>query len=230
LYDATGRLLYVGITCDLQERWKDHAQDKKAWWSEVTEKRAQWYPERGEAERDEVHAIVTEYPLHNTQMNNDGFRELYRSNWLDARFAEDEKALCTPRKPWTKSGKAALEDLRERRALAQRHMAGRCWTYDGRQLLEPYWLPLPNDTKTLMTALIERSRRRVIHADSWWGCHPWPTEAIVVETRHMRGERSLCPGEPRPCATPRAIAARYKDHHRYPYSAATSGGGITFTP
>jgi predicted GIY-YIG superfamily endonuclease len=61
-------LLYVGITDNLERRWKDHAKDK-AWWPEVAARSIQWLPSRSHALAAEADAIRTERPRHNIQHN-----------------------------------------------------------------------------------------------------------------------------------------------------------------
>lgn len=64
LFDADGKLLYVGIADDPHRRWVQHARDK-AWWPEVTKKTADWFDSRSEAGEAEIKAIREELPLHN---------------------------------------------------------------------------------------------------------------------------------------------------------------------
>jgi hypothetical protein len=63
-FDATGRLLYVGVATWPPTRWKQHAREK-SWWGDVADKTTAWHPTRVEAERAEAVAINTEKPLHN---------------------------------------------------------------------------------------------------------------------------------------------------------------------
>ncbi|MEU0818899.1 GIY-YIG nuclease family protein [Streptomyces mirabilis] len=64
LYDAAGRLLYVGITDNPERRWRQHARDK-AWWSDVEDRSCEWFDTRGQAERHEREVVQNESPLHN---------------------------------------------------------------------------------------------------------------------------------------------------------------------
>lgn len=64
LLDAGGTLLYVGITFNPQARWRQHAKDKP-WWSQVAEKKVEWFMARDEAEQAEARAIQGEWPRHN---------------------------------------------------------------------------------------------------------------------------------------------------------------------
>ncbi|MFE2973326.1 GIY-YIG nuclease family protein [Streptomyces sp. NPDC059258] len=64
LYDASERLLYVGISNNLQTRWHHHTISKP-WWHLVTRRDIQWHPDRTAADAAETEAIVTEEPLFN---------------------------------------------------------------------------------------------------------------------------------------------------------------------
>ncbi|MEV5930088.1 GIY-YIG nuclease family protein [Streptomyces cellulosae] len=64
LYDATGALLYVGITSDPERRFKQHAY-LKPWWGDVARREIRWFANRPAAERAEVEAIQDDDPLHN---------------------------------------------------------------------------------------------------------------------------------------------------------------------
>ncbi|MEV6833504.1 GIY-YIG nuclease family protein [Streptomyces sp. NPDC051133] len=65
LYDASGRLLYAGITASIARRWKEHRTEHSGWWPQVTERRVVWYLERGHAWYAEREAVREELPLHN---------------------------------------------------------------------------------------------------------------------------------------------------------------------
>lgn len=69
LYDPTGRLLYIGITWDPDDRWKRHAVSK-SWWPLVARKDVTWL--RGtwdEALEIEAEAIRAEKPIFNGTHN-----------------------------------------------------------------------------------------------------------------------------------------------------------------
>lgn len=59
--DAQGQLLYVGITHDLDERWRTHERSQP-WWLDVAQREFVWYATRAEAERIEATAAATEKP------------------------------------------------------------------------------------------------------------------------------------------------------------------------
>ena len=63
LYDRTGQLLYIGITCDLDERWHQHHAEKY-WWRDVERKDIVWVNTRDEARAIEYKATRIEKPLY----------------------------------------------------------------------------------------------------------------------------------------------------------------------
>jgi predicted GIY-YIG superfamily endonuclease len=65
LYDADGRLLYVGIAYDFDVRFKQHAYHKD-WWPLVARKDIIWFDNRIDALHDEARAIANEGPIYNT--------------------------------------------------------------------------------------------------------------------------------------------------------------------
>lgn len=66
LFNASGELLYVGITGDLKARLAQHAASK-AWWPDVTRKTVEWHLTRSAAAVAEIAAIRGERPIHNIQ-------------------------------------------------------------------------------------------------------------------------------------------------------------------
>jgi DNA-binding transcriptional regulator YhcF (GntR family) len=68
LYDAEGRLLYIGIAVKPEQRWIQHAAEKD-WWPEVARRDTYWCDSRAEALVREVDAIVTEQPIYNVHHN-----------------------------------------------------------------------------------------------------------------------------------------------------------------
>lgn len=64
LFDASGSLLYVGISVDLERRFRQHALDK-AWWPNVARADVRQYRSRLRAARAEHRAIMRESPRHN---------------------------------------------------------------------------------------------------------------------------------------------------------------------
>lgn len=64
LLDASGRLLYVGISNDLTRRLREHAKEK-SWWHEVRGHFHVPCADREDAQRQESLAIQTENPKYN---------------------------------------------------------------------------------------------------------------------------------------------------------------------
>jgi predicted GIY-YIG superfamily endonuclease len=69
LRNASGELLYVGISAKPPQRWGQHAAEKE-WWPEVAGLSLEWFDSRAEALAMEAHAIRTERPIHNVQHNS----------------------------------------------------------------------------------------------------------------------------------------------------------------
>ncbi|MGA5315090.1 GIY-YIG nuclease family protein [Streptomyces pseudogriseolus] len=207
LYDEAGVLLYVGISCNLNERWKDH-REEKLWWPQVVEKQVEWYEKRSEAESAEVHAIVTEDPLYNIDWNRPEYKLRYRLGWLSDRIEEEERQIRTPRRtPRSKRGKEALVDLLRRRDLLQEHTPGHEWEWDGKALSVH-----KHDMIDCLDSACLSQAHRIIDTSCWSACEPWPAEAILVETRRLRGECPACSGEQAPCSVVRELAERYSGH------------------
>lgn len=76
-FNAAGELLYVGITCDTERRFRNHAADK-AWWPEVANRTVAWLDTRYDAETAEARAIRDESPIHNIAVPVAILRELCR--------------------------------------------------------------------------------------------------------------------------------------------------------
>lgn len=67
-YDAAGQLLYVGITCNPPQRFREH-RDSKDWWTEIGQITLCHYRNRTELTKAETRAIQDEHPLHNIVHN-----------------------------------------------------------------------------------------------------------------------------------------------------------------
>lgn len=63
LYDASERLLYVGISKDPLTRWQEHMG--RRWWTKVVRYELRWHPSRADARAEEKRAMADEEPLHN---------------------------------------------------------------------------------------------------------------------------------------------------------------------
>jgi prevent-host-death family protein len=64
LFSAAGRLLYVGISSNPDERLKQHASTAP-WWKEVASHAVERHPDRAAAAAAELEAIKTEGPQYN---------------------------------------------------------------------------------------------------------------------------------------------------------------------
>lgn len=88
-YDNADRLLYVGITHDIEQRWTSHARNQP-WWLDVSRKTVDWHPNRSVAERLEDEALRRDKPLYDRsgkRWESDGV--------VDARLAlETDRALA----------------------------------------------------------------------------------------------------------------------------------------
>lgn len=82
-YDATGQLLYVGITADPGSRWRSHARNKP-WWHHVAHITLETHPTRAAVLDAECAAIRRERPLHNVVHNrrDEPQRTLVETNQL----------------------------------------------------------------------------------------------------------------------------------------------------
>lgn len=66
LYDATDRLLYVGVSVNIVERLRSHSHRcGQAWWPTVAYCTLERFPSGAAALAAEVHAIKSEGPIHN---------------------------------------------------------------------------------------------------------------------------------------------------------------------
>lgn len=67
-FDSSGVLLYVGITCNLPGRMRNHGR-KKPWWHDVTLVTVEHFSDKFAAAAAEKIAITNESPLHNWAHN-----------------------------------------------------------------------------------------------------------------------------------------------------------------
>lgn len=63
-FDASGQLLYVGVSNNITRRWTQH-QAIQPWWFDVVTASVEHYETRGEALEAELTAIRQESPIHN---------------------------------------------------------------------------------------------------------------------------------------------------------------------
>ncbi|MFI2078489.1 GIY-YIG nuclease family protein [Streptomyces triculaminicus] len=64
LFDAEGRLLYVGMGRNPMQRWGSHAE-QHPWWPRVVRFTVKWHPTRQEAAAEERQALRSESPVNN---------------------------------------------------------------------------------------------------------------------------------------------------------------------
>lgn len=69
-FDASGDLLYIGITLNPAGRWKRHREDKP-WWEEIADITLETYPDRPSVLEAERTAIIAEHPRYNKTHNTD---------------------------------------------------------------------------------------------------------------------------------------------------------------
>lgn len=69
LFNAAGDLLYIGIACDPEERFRVHSK-VQPWWSDVTSRQVEWHEDRWRADDAETIAIAIEWPVHNFASKN----------------------------------------------------------------------------------------------------------------------------------------------------------------
>lgn len=67
-FDASGDLLYIGITLNPAGRWKQH-REEKPWWEEVADITIETYPDRPSVLEAERSAIIAEHPRYNKTHN-----------------------------------------------------------------------------------------------------------------------------------------------------------------
>ena len=146
LYDATGRLLYVGITHDPKARWRLHAVDKP-WWHEVARKEVTWFDTRTEAGIAELRAIETEGPLYDRSNPKNRLSDEERHAQDKAYVDEALRMIREDIEAGVFPGATALpreRDLASRYGLSRNTVASALGEI-GPQLLTyatPYWLVL----------------------------------------------------------------------------------------
>lgn len=189
LYDDGWVLLYVGITYDVAERWRHHRRHQP-WWPQVVHKKLVWHESRPEAEKAEIHAIVTQEPLHNRMKNWPSYRANYRINWLGDRLREERAVLCTPRRPRAKAKIARVAELEEQLRVLEKH-APQHWSATGLDSHRTPWLMMDHLAGVLGDAVT-------------------PLEA-------SRWENDECPpcGVPVPCPVVKSMGDEYRAHPLY---------------
>jgi predicted GIY-YIG superfamily endonuclease len=64
LFGSDGRLLYIGVSCDLHSRFAQHSSSQ-SWWPQVARWKVEWLASRKEALAAERAAIMREHPRFN---------------------------------------------------------------------------------------------------------------------------------------------------------------------
>jgi hypothetical protein len=77
VFDATGQLLYVGITESPKRRWAHHVR-LTPWWGETDHWIVEWHCTRWHAETAEIIAIKLSSPKYNVQHSKRQLRAHYR--------------------------------------------------------------------------------------------------------------------------------------------------------
>lgn len=86
-FDADGQLLYLGITHDLEERWKAHERNQP-WWLDVSRREFTWCESRADAELIEVTATAAERPRYDRSG-----RRATGGEWDDRLALETDRAM-----------------------------------------------------------------------------------------------------------------------------------------
>lgn len=103
LYDTNGKLLYIGITRNLNTRWYTHAREKD-WWPKVVRKEVEWFETREEADRAERAEVLRWRPKFNRTYNPGRARELYNEANAKKRLGQP---VVLPDPGWSPSGRTS---------------------------------------------------------------------------------------------------------------------------
>lgn len=87
-YNASGRLLYVGIADDAEKRMDGHQYDH--WYADVAAMDIALYPGRRQAKTAETEAIKTEWPLWNIHESPWGGVAAARARHLEGTWQQDK--------------------------------------------------------------------------------------------------------------------------------------------
>jgi predicted GIY-YIG superfamily endonuclease len=93
LFDAKDVLLYVGVSVDVDQRWRVH-RSSSPWWRLVARKSVVEYPDRDLALAAEAAAIQTEKPLYNRDGVPAELRrspEMYSADPLQVYITQEER-------------------------------------------------------------------------------------------------------------------------------------------
>lgn len=118
LYGSDERLLYAGITCDLANRFRRHAQGK-AWWPQVAFKTIVWHSTRLAAAIEEANAIGFERPEFNLLRRSDARLGFHRGI--------SRRSNCAELLQQARAADSGTVEVAERR----QHFPGRCLRQNG---------------------------------------------------------------------------------------------------
>jgi len=133
-FDVDSDLLYVGVTKDFGQRWKDH-MGSKGWFGEIHRMSVVWYADAKAALEAEEEAIKDEMPRHNVTHNPNPVVRPRRRPPARAQEPEADKARAAYRK-----------SLRDGQPLSDRAlgaMYGRSRTWGGNRIKEVEAGPRP---------------------------------------------------------------------------------------
>jgi predicted GIY-YIG superfamily endonuclease len=132
LYDRHESLLYVGITVDVDQRFRHHRYAHRDWWPDVARTLLEEHPNRAEAEYAEMVAMVLERPRKNVTGNYWRVHLYGTGGWRFAEFELEERRLgvdpddvprhrslrTLAKEKWAESQELAAEGLHEEAAEA----------------------------------------------------------------------------------------------------------------
>lgn len=129
LFDTEGRLLYIGIAFNPDNRWAGHGASK-SWWVDVAEKRIEWHETRSAAVAAERAAIASELPLYNKQDSPQPYEGVTTKEGtmpsrvvrIDSDIWEDYGTLCAE-KGITRATDVRMYIKRQIKAYEQRQRA-----------------------------------------------------------------------------------------------------------
>lgn len=91
-FAGDGKLLYIGITLDVETRWQKHAAEAQ-WWHLQARSELEWFDSRGAAELAERAAVKAEKPLFNFVYAEPG------TGRKGARHLPERRAVARPPAP-----------------------------------------------------------------------------------------------------------------------------------
>lgn len=154
-YSGDGQLLYIGITIDVERRWKQHASSA-VWWHLRARHAVEHFPSRAEAETAERAAVRAEKPLYNYVYSapDSGLKRGYVRP--EQRPRQPQPAAVVP-EPWRPNDvqEAALLAVRQLADEADRQCPGARQRL--REALVTAW-----DLEIPASVLAAHSKRRVI--------------------------------------------------------------------